>query len=446
MIDYARFEFTGWQLDGRSLHLGYRLSAGAEPDVDFDEVLALPATLPAPDPSDAATRAAIEVVHRTFGVSYYKVSCPREVIAAPVPESVARYWDTLYSEGLGEFFFRNGIELTDRVHFPRSTGAVTQAPHGACENERALVLVGGGKDSVVAREVLRHAGVACDAFALGSAPWIERSAAAMGLSLHTVGRTLDPKLFELNARGALNGHVPISACIAAVAMLVALSGGYSAVVAANERSADEGNTSWNGVEINHQWSKSFRFERAFRALVEGQIADAPLYLSVLRPLSELAITRAFTLHPEYRDAVSSCNKNFRVNGPRAENRWCGRCPKCVFVYLMVAAHAGKDVLGSIFGADFLAIPENLPTLADLAGVGGMKPFECVGTVSESRAALGRLYLAGRLPALCAAWYERTLATDRSRITAEFAASMTPDETYRLPGPWQSRLDAYLGSR
>jgi hypothetical protein len=446
MIDYSRFEFTGWQLDGRSLHLGYRLSAGSEPDVHFDEVLALPATLPAPDPSDAATRVAIEIVHRTFGVSYYKVSCPREVSAAPASESVARYWDTLYSEGLGEFFFRNRIELTDRVHFPRSPGAVAQAAHRAPADERALVLVGGGKDSVVAREVLRHAGVACDAFALGSAPWIERSAAAMGLALHTVGRTLDPKLFELNARGALNGHVPISACIAAVSVLVALSGGYSAVIAANERSADEGNTSWNGVEINHQWSKSFRFETAFRALVEEQIANAPLYLSVLRPLSELAITRAFTLHPEYRDAVSSCNKNFRVQGPRAESRWCGRCPKCVFVYLMVAAHAGKEVLGSIFGADFLAIPENLATLADLAGVGGMKPFECVGTASESRAALGQLYLAGRLPAPCAAWYERTLATDRSRISAEFAASMTPDATYRLPGRWQSRLDAYLGSR
>ncbi len=440
---YATFEFTGWELDGRVLRLGYRFSGGPEPNLSFEEVLRLPATLDAPNPSDEAVRSAADIAHFTFGVSYYKAFCPRHVAARPVPEVAGKFWDTLYTEGLGEFYFRNGIDPTGRVRFPRSEETAERARCRAPERERALVLVGGGKDSVVAREVLRHAGVECDAFSLGTAHWIERSAAAMELRHHIVQRTLDPRLFELNARGALNGHVPISACIAAAGTLVAVSSGYSAVIAANERSADEGNTSFNGVEINHQWSKSFRFEQAFRALAERLIHDAPLYLSILRPLSELAIARLFTLYPAYHAATSSCNKNFRIREPLGEKRWCGKCPKCVFVYLIVAAHADDAMLQRIFGSDFLADPENFGILADLAGVGGMKPFECVGTPVECRAALGRLAATHRLSPAAAAWYTSTVKADPAQAAADWSASMTTASSYPLPPMWQSRLDAYL---
>lgn len=444
-LSFTNFEFTGWDLRERRLTLGYRLSGGDRPDVSFEEELRLPETLDAPDANDPAIRTAAEIVHEIFGVSYYKAACPERVTSAPLPESSARFLDTLYTEGLGEFYFRNGIDPKDRVRFPRLSVSRARAVHRLAANERALVLVGGGKDSVVAREVVRHAGVACDGFSLGTAPWIERSAAAMEVRHHVVGRALDRRLFALNEEGAYNGHVPISACIAAVSLLVAMSGGYTAVIAANERSADEGNTLYDGVEINHQWSKSYRFEQAFRALAAEVIEDAPVYLSALRPMSELSIAREFTRHPQYQRAVTSCNKNFRIQGPRAERRWCGRCPKCVFVYAMVAPHADAALLARVFEGDFLADPENLGLLADLAGVGGMKPFECVGTPLETRAALGRLYSTGRLSPAVAAWYERALNPHPETIAEEWERAMALDPAYRLPGAWQARLDAYLGA-
>ncbi len=440
---YATFEFSDWELDGRVLRLRYRFTGGAEPELAFEEVLELPATLDVPDATAPALRAAADIAHFTFGVSYYKAFCPRNVAAQPVPAAAAAFWDTLYSEGMGEFYFRNGLDPRGRVRFPRGDVAVARAAHRAPARERALVLVGGGKDSVVAREVLRHADVECDAFSLGTAPWIERSAAAMGVRHHVMKRTLDRRLFELNARGALNGHVPISACIAAAAALVAVASGYSAVVAANERSADEGNTSYNGVEINHQWSKSFRFEQSFRALCEELIESPPTYLSILRPLSELAIARLFTSYPQYQTAISSCNKNFRIHEPVPRSRWCGQCPKCVFVYLIVAPHAGSDLLSRVFGADFLADPENFATLADLVGVGGMKPFECVGTPLECRAALGRLYATGRLAPSTAAWYQNNVAADPAEVAADWSRAMQVADSYPLPTPWQARFDAYL---
>jgi len=440
---YATFEFSDWSLDGRILRLRYRYAGGSEPELGFEEVLELPATLDAPDAADPAVRAAADIAHLTFGVSYYKAFCPRNVLAHPVSDAAGHFWDTLYSEGMGEFYFRNGIDPRGRVRFPRGAAGLARAEHRAPERERALVLVGGGKDSVVAREVLRDAGVECDAFSLGSAPWIERSAAAMGVRHHVMKRTLDRRLFDLNARGALNGHVPISACIAAAASLVAVASGYTAVVAANERSADEGNTSYNGIDINHQWSKSFRFEQSFRALCDELIAAPPTYLSILRPLSELAIARLFTAYPQYRTATSSCNKNFRIHEPVPASRWCGKCPKCVFVYLIVAPHADASVLASIFGSDFLADPENFTTLADLAGVGGMKPFECVGTPVECRAALGRLYASGRLAPNTAAWYEHNAQADPAQAAADWSQAMQVADSYPLPTVWQARLDAYL---
>jgi UDP-N-acetyl-alpha-D-muramoyl-L-alanyl-L-glutamate epimerase len=441
----TRFEFTDWQLDGRTLRLRYALFGWAGRDSTFEEVIQMPPTLPAPDPSDPATRAAIDLVHFTFGVSYYKVASPPQVTARPVTEPVGKFLDMLYSEGLGEFLFRNNISLEKRAHFSRAQQATPAIQHAPSTHERALVLVGGGKDSVVAREVLRHAGVECDALSMGTEHWIASSAAAMGVTHHVIRRAIDPKLFALNEQGAPNGHVPISACIAAVSLLAAIAGGYTAVIAANERSADEGNTSWNGLEVNHQWSKSYRFEKAFRDVAESLIQGAPLYLSILRPLSELSISRLFTLHPRYHAAVSSCNKNFRIHEPRGERRWCGQCPKCVFVYLMVAAHAEPDVASRIFGSDFLADPANLGILADLAGVGGMKPFECVGTPTECRAALGRLHSAGRLSPSNSLWYEGTVKASHAQELSDWSSSMTPSNSYTLPEVWQARLDAYLGA-
>jgi hypothetical protein len=439
---YEAFEFSGWELDGRVLSLRYRYTGGPQPELGFEELLELPATLDAPDPKDPAVRAAADIAHFTFGVSYYKAFCPRNVVAHPVTEAAGRFWDTLYSEGMGEFYFRNGIDPRGRVRFPRG-GESARAAHRAPARERALGLGGGGKQSGVAREIGRHAGVECDAFSLGSAPWIERSAAAMGVRHHVMQRTLDRRLFELNARGALNGHVPISACIAAAASLVAVASGYSAVVAANERSADEGNTSYNGVEINHQFSKSFRFEQSFRALSAELLEAPPTYLSILRPLSELAIAQLFTVYPQYETATSSCNKNFRIHEPRPEGRWCGKCPKCVFVYLIVAPHVQADLLARMFGRDFLADPENFATLADLAGVGGMKPFECVGTPVECRAALARLYASGRLAPSTAAWYESNVKADPADAAADWSQAMQVADSYPLPPVWQARLDAYL---
>ncbi|HEX3770083.1 MAG TPA: hypothetical protein VHV30_04430 [Polyangiaceae bacterium] len=445
---HRSFEFRTSTLSGRTISLAYALTGGPDPDVQFTEVLELPPELPAPDAADPAVRALLDGIHRVFGVSYYKAAVPRRIVAPPVSRADAAFWSHLYTEGLGEFYYRNDL-FPDHEGFP--VGEVANVAPGArpaaspTREERALVLVGGGKDSAVTREVLRHAGVAATGFSLGSSAWLSRSVGPMGVPHLSVRRRLDPRLRELNERGAWNGHVPISACIAFVATLVAHLAGDRWIAAGNERSADEGNVTWRGMQINHQWSKSLGFEEQFGAWCERHLPGGPAYFSVLRPLGELRIAEAFSHHPRYFRDFTSCNRNFRQLPNGEESRWCGRCPKCVFVYLILAPSLDDGQLRAIFEGDFLAPAENRDLLEQLAGLAKMKPFECVGTFDETRAALGLLARKGRLPESLRSWYASNLAPLAGDAEATLAALRSSDAPNRLPAGWKERLDAYLAA-
>ncbi|MEM7394958.1 MAG: endonuclease domain-containing protein, partial [Verrucomicrobiota bacterium] len=402
------------------------------------ERITLPEELPEPDPNDPIVQHLLDGIHRALGISYYKTSLPPHILAEPVPAEDAAFWDELYTLGLGEFFYQNRIDPRGRIAFPAGgePAAPVICPPG---EERVLVLAGGGKDSAVAREVVRHAGVPADALTLGESDWIRQSVRAMGLNHRIIHRTIDPTLFELNRRGALNGHVPISACIAFIATLVAYVGNYTAVIAANERSANEANLQWNGQSINHQWSKSLAFEAAFQDWCARRMRNGPVYFSLLRPLSELHITEAFARHSDYFDHFTSCNANFRIRPNQPAARWCGQCPKCVFVQLALAPHLTEADVNRIFGHDFIADADNLHLVQSLCGLNGTKPFECVGTAGESRAALGRLHRDGRL-----AEPVRTWCSEHIRHAGEdWRTAMTLEASHRMPAPWQERLHAYL---
>jgi hypothetical protein len=407
--------------------------------------LELPVQVAPPDPADPAVVRLLDGIHRTFGVSYFKAAVPRDIEAGPVGAADAAFWDALYTEGLGEFYYANDLDPRGHSGFPRGRSAVPVQVAGS-RGERAIVLVGGGKDSIVAREVVRQAGVPAVGLSLGRHPWIARSVEAMGLEHWVIERRLDPKLAELNGRGAYNGHVPISACIAAVSMLVAHAAGAADVIVANERTADEGNLTWRGLDVNHQWSKSFAFERGFDAWCRRQLSGgAARYFSLLRPLSELRIAGAFATHLEYVEAFTSCNANFRLRPTAPPARWCGRCPKCIFAYLILAPYLGAGDLARVFGADLLEGDGAAPMLERLAGVSGHKPFECVGTADECRAALSRLAADERLPRAVATWYERRVAPGLGDLGQLWEAARAAGGPHCIPPAWETRLDAYLGS-
>jgi hypothetical protein len=206
-----------------------------------------------------------------------------------------------------------------------------------------------------------------------------------GLELLVVRRRLSPQLGVLNRSGALNGHVPITALISLIAVVGSFLYGYDAIVMAIERSASEETVVVDGVPVNHQYSKSLDFEVLVQELISGFIDPDLRYGSALRPYSELAIARAFARLTGYHATFCSCNTAFRQTAG-ADDGWCGNCPKCRFVGLMLAPFLTPDAVRSIVGRDMFADPDQIRGFAALMS-NDDKPFECVGERRESAAAM-----------------------------------------------------------
>ncbi len=379
--------------DGSRIALRYRISGAAAGPVDFVEQITLPGDGAQDDP---ATRAPlVRLLALAAGLSYYKaVIPPRIEVAFGLTDAERDFLVEVVRNGLSEFAYRNEVPealrphiVADRIVADRVEGrAPAQAERVAqVEPTRALVAVGGGKDSIVTIESLRTLPLEITLFSVNEYAPIRATADHAGLPLVTATRRLDPALFALNDAGALNGHVPVTAVNSLIGGLTALRLGLDSVVFSNEASASAGNLHWEGVEVNHQWSKGIEFERLLRSHLTG----SPLtYVSFLRPLTELAIMRRFATLRSYHPVFTSCNRAFHLD-PSKRRLWCGDCPKCRFVFLTLAPFVAREELLAIFGGrDLLADPAQTEGFLDLLNADGrLKPFECVGEPSECRVAL-----------------------------------------------------------
>jgi hypothetical protein len=343
-----------------------------------------------------AVERALRLLHLVAGVSYYKAAVPPEIRidGYAIDADTAALLETIYLNGLGEFAYRNGLDLHGRIRFPHAAGVDVQAAALGLRGH-ALVAIGGGKDSLVSIEALRNAGVEQTISWIGGSQLIAACAARTGLPTLNIGRQLAPQLFDYNRQGAWNGHIPVTALNSAILVLAAVLHGVDQVVFSNERSASYGSliVSDDGTttsEVNHQWSKGWAFERAFGEYVQRHVAADLHYYSLLRPLSELAVARQFARSDRYDAHFSSCNRNFHILGERPVNRWCGVCPKCHFVFLALAPFMPKPRLVGILGRNLLDDPAQSEGYDALLEYQDHKPFECVGEGRESRAAMAAL--------------------------------------------------------
>ncbi len=440
--------FTTFRVTRRSYDPGTRTVAlhyALDDRIAFTETLTFE-TPPPPGrtPSGPGFDRALLHLHVAAGTSYYKTAAPPEVVVEGVAltEVEAGVHHHLYDDGLREFAVANGLPVPRPVTVRADGGirALPEPPPGALG--RGLVVpIGGGKDSLVLLEAVR--GLAPRLFAVNPHPLVEELAAEAGLDLLVVRRTLDPGLAALHAAGARNGHVPVTAIVSLVAVVGAFLYGYDTVALAVERSASEETVVVGGVPVNHQYSKSLAFEHHLRELLVHSVAPDLTWGSALRPWSELAIARAFSRLTRYHPTFCSCNTAFRADaGPG--DRWCGRCPKCRFVALVLAPFLGPDRVSELLGADLFADPEGVPGFAALMSTDD-KPFECVGERRESAAAL-RL-LAGR-PEWRSSPVVAALAPVAERLVDRAAVDelLAPDPSLAFPDPEvAAAVDAFLSA-
>jgi UDP-N-acetyl-alpha-D-muramoyl-L-alanyl-L-glutamate epimerase len=304
------------------------------------------------------------------------------------------------------------------------------------------VPVGGGKDSIVTVECLRHGGEPLMLFSLGDAEPIASCIAAAGLPFIRVQRRLDAGLLQLNEAGALNGHIPITGILSAIALACAVLSGCNAVAMSNEHSASAANLSLDGIEVNHQYSKSFEFERDFAQYVEDFISPSISYFSLLRPLSEIEIARRFSKYAAYFGVFRSCNTAFRQAREARGRHWCCNCPKCRFVFLALSPFLAKPDLIGIFGCNLLNDETQRDGFAELCGLRAIKPFECVGEISESAGVMSHLadHPDWRDDSVVCRLNEEFPSLRNSR-PAEFRVLLEVRHPHRVPARYLAMLDA-----
>lgn len=334
-------------------------------------------------------------LHLALGISYWKIYCPAQikVESGLLDKRQASFWNIVYTQGLGEFFFKNNIDFRGLINFPFHKNA-RPTPHETQTHHKPLVPLGGGKDSLVSVSLFQKMNIEIETYSLNSYKVIDKQIKKIGASHHSIKRTLAPQLFELDKKGIYDGHVPISMIYALTALLQAVLNGNPYIVVSNERSSNYGNVKYLDTEINHQWSKSFEFEQLFQKYVHAYLTPDVIYFSLLRPLYELRVAKIFTETTDWLPLSTSCNANFSIHRT-AKKTWCGKCAKCTFVFSILAPYVAREKLIDVFGKNLFADESLLPLFQRLFGYGENKPFDCVGTPDEMIVAFSMLQRQGK---------------------------------------------------
>ena len=389
--DYPTFTYNGYSydLDEDGIKMSFDFSIDGLSD--FHPTWFIPAIHNNLDVDQALIDEMVFSLGMVELISYWKIACPPTVIIKKrcLCKEQIDWWKKLYWGGLGEFYYTNEIDETidDFMTFKCLSDNPGNPPKFKTnfdlkDNTRPKVMVpvGGGKDSVVSIELLKgNADVNC--YVINSRGATDETIKVAELTDNTIyaKRTLDKNMLDLNAKGYLNGHTPFSALVAFSSIIAGYLNGLSYVALSNESSANESTVA--GSYVNHQYSKSYEFEEDFRSYESKFIGSGVYYFSFLRPLAELQIAMLFSKFKKYHGVFKSCNVGSK------QDIWCGHCPKCLFVYIILSPFLKPKELDSIFGKRLFEDDTLMEDFDKLCGILPEKPFECVGSRDEVNASI-----------------------------------------------------------
>jgi hypothetical protein len=304
-------------------------------------------------------------------------------------------WRTIFRRVWAQWRWEHQLPGYEGPRFVDPPAPATRAVSTPAGPVELLAFCGGGKDSLVALKLLERAGLP---FAtLGYAHSIYGNAARQHALLDRVADVsarvraerqwivddfMDAPVIalrpELGSTSILAAETPASVF---AALPLALARGYRGLVVAHETSANTGNLMWEGEEVNHQWGKGWEAEALLDDYVRTELLADVHYFSVLQPIHDEVIFELLARDAALAPLTHSCN----VDKP-----WCGRCAKCAYVWLQMAAHLPPEIVAATFGADLGEQPENDRWFRELFGLAEHSPFECVGSPPEARLALALL--------------------------------------------------------
>ena len=356
--------------------------------------------------------------------SYWKAICSPviEIKAGYLNKEQIKWWQDFILNGMAQFFYENKIDFTKPNFFkiisnqsknegspPSSKFEEGGLPQIYLAKNRVLIPMGEGKDSIVTLELLKKINKKFEKINRGGKTQIN-CFIVNPTKIHfkilkiagirnpiIIRRKVDPRLLKLTQKGALNGHTPITALISNLAVFCAVLFGFEQVAMSCEKSANEGNIKYLGKTINHQWSKSFEFEKKFRNYIKKYLIISYSnvlknigvknlnYFSFLRPLYEIQIAKIFSRFLQYFPVFLSCNEARKTKSgtKKTTGQWCGKCSKCLFIFTILYPFVDEKSLIKIFAKNLFEKRELLSMMKELIGESKNKPFECVGTKKES---------------------------------------------------------------
>ncbi len=386
MKAFETFYFTWYTFDPQTLKASFSYSFDHE--ADFMETIdfACPALAPLHSIDTDVMDTLLFHLSLALGISYYKLYPTKNLVIEHwfLNDDQRQFWKTFYTQWLGEFFFRNGLSpqwLLNFVDWKKDPSKKLFSVH----SHTPMVAIGGWKDSLVSVELIKKLNIPFYTSTFGKDYYLHK---VVGDKIWAprllMIRAIDPKIFDMNQQWYYNGHVPISGIIAFVLMTAAYLYDYRYIIMSNERSANEGNTIMDWIEINHQRSKSYQFESDFSQYSKKYLSPDVEYFSLLRGMYELKIAQLFAHYKAYFEIFSSCNNNFKIieSNKTTDHRRCGTCPKCAFVYTTLRPFISDEETQKIFGQELYENKGLTSTFKELLGIEGIKPFECVWTNEE----------------------------------------------------------------
>ena len=361
-------------------------------------------------------------------ISYWKAVCSPtvKILVGSLDADAVDFWKKLYFNGLGEFFYINGINATEADFMQIESPSAQMMPKVDVNLlSKTIVPIGGGKDSVVTLEALRQQEDIIPLIINPRGATLEcAQKAGFEGNFFEINRTISPALLDLNAKGYLNGHTPFSAMLAFYTLLVSCLSGRKNIALSNESSANESTV--RGMNVNHQYSKSLEFESDFRQYTSRYIHSELNYYSFLRPITELQIASLFAQCEPYHYSFKSCNAGSK------QNIWCCNCAKCLFTFIILSPFIDGDTLEKMYGENLLDKESLLDYLQELCGMKPTKPFECVGTIDEVNLSLSHtagLYEGRALPALLKYYVQTPQYAQYKQLSLNMALQQWSDEHF-----------------
>lgn len=321
-------------------------------------------------------------------LSYWKLSASPTIAinCGHLSQEQLDFWQQLLIHGLGEYFYVN--QIPDFLHqapvfsIKNNQPGVAATAHQSHSSTVSALGIGGGKDSAVMIDLFQKNHLSfVNLIVEPASPAATKMSHLNKQPTYHVQRFFDAQLFTLNNSGYLNGHVPFSAIFAFISLLAAVIYDFNYIFVGNENSANQSSLKWLDVDINHQFSKSTKFEQDFFTYSKQFLIKNVEYYSLMRPFTELKIAQIFCTNPILFPIFKSCNRF------QQKDLWCEVCPKCLFVFLILSPFLDEQILTSqIFSHNLLNDQNLLPTLKELLGLAPVKPLECVGTIEESQLA------------------------------------------------------------